>query len=129
MSNQVHTSSSSNTRTRCALTGRENPRVRLYIQDWQRTLYYLVIEEFACNDPISQFSHSQDWIKAFMVLKQITYTHGIGCFHLKMIRLSICYIPQNTELTPLCLLLFRYQYQQDTLVNSKSSTITAPKRS
>ena len=34
------------------------------------------------------------------VLKQITYTHGIGCFHLKMIRLSICYIPQNTQLTP-----------------------------
>jgi len=55
-------------------TGRENPRVRLYIQDWQRTLIKRSLPA------MTQFLNSTPQMDQVSDLKQITYTHGIGCF-------------------------------------------------
>eukprot|EP00984_Skeletonema_dohrnii_P001862 scaffold623_cov115-Skeletonema_dohrnii-CCMP3373.AAC.3 len=55
-------------------TGRENPRVRLYIQDWQRTLIQRSLPA------MTQFLNSTPQMDQVSDLKQITYTHGIGCF-------------------------------------------------
>ena len=58
-----------------ALLGRENPRVRPVTN---RLAAHPHMMAFACNDPISH-APLPTCDQAFLGLRQITYTHGIGC--------------------------------------------------